>query len=351
MKQKLKNKNYKFVFFLFIVFYPLFLSATGYSLFAEEKYTPAFDFAKKIRAEITWEPVSEIVVFTKGGHTASCKVGQSTVIFDRVKLEFAAAPIKKSGLLFLSSTMAGIIESYLFVENPEPEFKIGAILIDPGHGGKDPGAHGSYSKAGKKIKVYEKNIALTVGTDLCQMLKQTYPDKKILMTRKGDTYPTLGDRVEMANNIKLKPNEAIVFISIHVNASFNTKASGFEVWYLPRNYRRTLLEKGTVSNEILPILNSMMEEEFSMESILLAKNILEGLNMQIGEQSKNRGLKENAWFVVRNAKMPSVLIELGFVSNPVEIKLLDSPSYLKKSTVGIYNGLVKFISQFENYGF
>ena len=181
------------------------------------------------------------------------------------------------------------------------------------------------------------------------MLRTAYPDKKILLTRSGDTYPSLEDRVEMANGVPLKKNEAILYISIHANAApFNKKPYGFEVWYLPTDYRRDLIDKNAASKEIIHILNSMMEEEFSTESILIAKNISDGLDAQIGKESKNRGLKEKEWFVVRNAKMPSVLIELGFVTNPEEAKRLNTPSYLQKCAQGIYNGLTAFISRFES---
>jgi len=74
---------------------------------------------------------------------------------------------------------------------------------------------------------------------------------------------------------------------------------------------------------------------------------VDGLDEQIGSQSINRGLKEESWFVVRNARMPSVLVELGFVSNPEEAALLADSSYLKRCSTGIYNGIRSFISYFE----
>ena len=94
----------------------------------------------------------------------------------------------------------------------------------------------------------------------------------------------------------------------------------------------------------------MMEEEFTTESILIAKFILDGMEEQIGDKSENRGLKAESWFVVRNARMPSVLIELGFVTNDTEVRLLSDKGYLQKCAAGIYNGLVNFISYFENSG-
>jgi N-acetylmuramoyl-L-alanine amidase len=156
--------------------------------------------------------------------------------------------------------------------------------------------------------------------------------------------------VEMANSMKLAPHEAIIYISVHANASLNSKAKGFEVWYLPSDYRRTLIDQesiGTESEDVIPILNTMLEEEYTTESILLAQRILKGMDEKLGEYTENRGLKEEIWFVVRKAKMPSVLIELGFVTNREEALLLSRKEYLRKLSHAIYNGTSGFIDDFE----
>ena len=86
----------------------------------------------------------------------------------------------------------------------DSSFKIGAILIDAGHGGKDPGTVGSVTKNGKKIQLNEKDFVLSVAQDLHNALKSKYPDKKILMTRSTDVYLTLEQRVEIANSVEAK---------------------------------------------------------------------------------------------------------------------------------------------------
>jgi N-acetylmuramoyl-L-alanine amidase len=152
--------------------------------------------------------------------------------------------------------------------------------------------------------------------------------------------------------VPLAPHEASLYISIHVNASLDKRASGFEVWYLNPGYRRTVLEKSSagdsgVSTDLFSILNSMAEEEYTTESILIAKFVLEGLQAQVGKLSTPRGIKAEEWFVVRNANMPSVLVELGFVTNEKEAELLNSADYLNKTAEGIYNGLSAFVRHFE----
>ena len=176
-----------------------------------------------------------------------------------------------------------------------------------------------------------------------------YPEKQIIMTRYGDTFPQLSERTEIANNVKLGQNEAILYVSIHANASLNKASSGYEVWYLSPGYRRTVLDKSAAEGDktLFPILNSMMEEEYTTESILIAKFIMDGMGAQIGNVSKARGIKAEEWFVVRNANMPSVLIEVGFVTNEKEALNLNNDAYLQKISLGIYNGINAFVTHFE----
>ncbi|GAB1455472.1 hypothetical protein MASR2M48_07790 [Spirochaetota bacterium] len=230
-------------------------------------------------------------------------------------------------------------------------FSIAAILIDPGHGGKDPGAIGEFGTGKDQLRVLEKDIVLAIGNDLYNRLQTRWPDKRILITRTGDTYPSLEARVEMGNEVPLGINEAIIYISIHANASFNKAASGFEVWYLNPEYRRSVVDSKKaegVDKHVLPILNAMLEEEYTTESVFLAQSILGGMKRSIGESMVNRGLREEEWFVVRNAKMPSVLAEVGFVTNEAEARKLNEPEHLRKIGDGIYNGIVDFVDYFEH---
>ncbi|GAH70678.1 unnamed protein product, partial [marine sediment metagenome] len=102
------------------------------------------------------------------------------------------------------------------------------------------------------------------------------------------------------------------------------------------------------NKEIAPILNVLLEEEYTIESITLAREILSGFDRMVGEITENRGIKEEYWFVVRNAKMPSVLIELGFITHGEEGPRLTREDYLQKLTQGIYTGIRNFIQTFEN---
>lgn len=333
------------ILFAILLIFLVFFTASG-----EDSAGISYnDLLSELEAEGFWDPVLGKGVIVKDGNMAGFSVNADYFLFDDGSAQLISPPYIGDGGLFFQDKALKVLESYFSVPDNIPHFKIGAILIDPGHGGKDPGAVGEYTLNGKKYRCVEKDVVLDCSTKIYRKLKEKYPDKTIMMTRTGDTYPSLEDRVEMANNISLKQDEAIIYVSVHANSSFSKTAKGYEVWYLSQDYRRNLVDESDIeTKEILPILNNMMEEEFTMESILIAKFILDGLTEQIGDLSPSRGLKEENWFVVRNARMPSVLIELGFVSNEEEGRLLNSEDYLQKCADGIYNGVVKFIDYFEH---
>lgn len=316
---------------------------------AEENYVNFIDGAKKMDATFSFDPLTLGGTLEKDGHIVAFRVNEPLIMLDYKKMAITDKPIIKDGLLLVSKNFFETAQDLFKTLPPSTNFRVGAILIDAGHGGKDPGALDTHTIKGKKVTIREKDITLSVAQKLNKKLKEAYPDKQILMTRDSDKFLSLEERVDIANSVKLKSHEAIIYVSIHVNAAFDKKASGFEVWYLSPGYRRTVLDKSNtnVDSELLPILNSMLEEEFTTESILIAKLILDSMEKEIGKNSVSRGLKEEEWFVVRNANMPSVLVEVGFLTNAKEAELLNNQNYLSKVANGIYNGLVDFIVHFE----
>jgi N-acetylmuramoyl-L-alanine amidase len=295
-----------------------------------------------------WDPYLGIGVLERGGHSLRFGLDGSYYLLDGNEIGSGSVTRNKEGSLVADQPFITALRGHFPVSDVSA-VSVTTIIIDPGHGGKDPGAVGRHTIDGKPYVIKEKDIVLEVAKELYSMLSKNYPEKRIMLTRNDDVYPTLEERTEIANSVELGENEAMVFISIHANASFNSKASGFEVWYLPPDYRRELIDPESIdpnAREVAPILNTMLEEEYTVESILLARSVSAGMEQMIGDKSENRGLKEESWFVVRNAKMPSVLIELGFVTNPEEARSLGDAGYLKKLTQGIYNGVVGFINRF-----
>lgn len=295
-----------------------------------------------------WDSLSECGILEKNGHQLSFRNGESLVLLDSVKMAITDAPELKNNQLYVSNKFLSDAEEF-FNQKDEVPFKVGAILIDAGHGGKDPGALKTYKINSKDVTIREKDINLKVAKMLYERLHAAYPQKQIILTRSTDVFLTLGERTDIANNVKVGENEAVLFISIHVNSSLNKSSSGYEVWYLSPGYRRTVLDKSAVDNDknLFTIMNSMLEEEYTTESIMIAKFIMDGLQAQIGKESTARGIRAEEWFVVKNSNMPAVLIELGFVSNQKEALLLNDEKYLKKATLGIYNGITAFVTHFE----
>lgn len=175
------------------------------------------------------------------------------------------------------------------------------IIIDPGHGGKDPGA--------SKASAVEKIIVLNTANKLKNKLEAAGAIVK--MTRTGDTYPTLTDRVAFAKN-----NYGEIFISIHVNSATSESAKGTETFY------------------------SVTNNENEKEDLALATNI----NNQIVKNAgmKDRGVKRADYVVIKGLTMPSVLVELGFVSNSEDRSKLVDDKYVDIFAQSIYNGVVQY---------
>lgn len=182
----------------------------------------------------------------------------------------------------------------------DSEFKGTLIVIDAGHGGKDPGAVGS--------KVYEKDITLKSAKMLeSELLKQGF---KVYMTRTTDEYVGLYERAAMANEL-----DATLFVSIHANAFTNSTANGVEVLY---------------GNDSLSSDRG------------LAQKIQKQLVSALG--ATDRGVASRPRLVVvKETKMTSVLVELGFVTNPAEQEKLMSDAYLLKAAKAMANGVVEFL--------
>lgn len=192
------------------------------------------------------------------------------------------------------------------------------IVVDPGHGGIDPGAVGCNG-------IKEKDIALQVGKQLKNLL--THAGAKVIMTRETDTdlstpgsgsllkrkREDLNKRVSLANT-----NEASAYLSIHVNAFPSSRWRGAQTFF----------------------------QRQEPESKKLAEAIQSELIKTMGNTT--RAAKGEDFYTTRNTKMAGVIIEIGFISNPAEAKLLIDPQYQRKLAHAIYNGLVKYYTQSAN---
>jgi N-acetylmuramoyl-L-alanine amidase len=309
--------------------------------------------------EFRWDPFLRGGVFNLGGHfgtfNAGLEAGESGyVMFDNREVFTVPLPYhERDELVFPELFVKTLQDTFSrYFEEDGTRFRIAAIIIDPGHGGKDPGAIGTPQVDGKPLRAVEKDIVLNASLRLKSLLDRAFPGKQVLMTRDRDVFYSLEERVAIANSVPLKENEAIIYISIHANYVFNPNARGYEVWYLNPDYRRNVLDRSKYSDaaDVIPILNTMLEEEFTRESVMMAQSILQAFNENMGSSMPSRGLKADEWFVVRNSRMPAVLVELGFVSNPEDARIMTSEAGLRKLTGALYKGIVDFVSIFERSG-
>ena len=207
------------------------------------------------------------------------------------------------------------------------------VVIDAGHGGKDPGAVSANGK------VYEKDVTLKVALMVGENITKNHPEVKVLYTRKTDVFVGLNDRARMANKA-----DADLFISIHVNAAQNRSAKGAETYTLgieeartERNLEIAKRENGVILLEdnhektyanFNPnsaesyIIFEYMQSEFVKESIHIAQYVQ--ANFANDANRLDRGVRQAGFLVLNATSMPSILVELGYISNAEEAKYLAS---------------------------
>ncbi|HEY9592884.1 MAG TPA: N-acetylmuramoyl-L-alanine amidase [Spirochaetia bacterium] len=313
--------------------------------------------ANDLGAQLEWDPLRDTGVLVVGDDRIALGVGSDSALINYRRKVAIDAPVRRNGAVWLTTAAVTAISAAVQgdrLAHAGERMRVACILIDAGHGGKDSGGVGTYARGKTRVTLMEKSVTLSVATSLGALLKTRYPDKQVLFTRTDDTFVSLEDRVAIANALLDKTKDTVLYVSIHANISpFNKEASGFEVWCLPPSYQRKLLDEKSAGKEnadILPVLNSMLEEEISLESTVLAQEILKGLDRSIGQKSADRGLRQNDWYVVRNTRMPAVLTEVGFISNPDEAARLADPAYLNDVATGMYSGIDAFIARFERGG-
>jgi N-acetylmuramoyl-L-alanine amidase len=313
------------------------------------------ELLEELDATCEWDPLREAGVILAGSDRIAFQVGTPFVLLNYTERLDIPAPRREDGrILFDASAVQAVTTAVERMRTARPEIglRIGAIVLDPGHGGKDPGGVGRRTVDGKTVPLQEKDVVLQLALMVAERLRAVLPGKDVVLTRSDDTFVELEARAAMANELQEKLGDAVLYVSIHANASPRTKANGFEVWYLPPTYRRTLIGSQAAGGDpdLAPILYSMLEEEISVESVVLAREILKAIDAKVGTVSPNRGLKEEAWAVVRNSRMPAVLVEAGYVTNPEEAANLADPAYLMDLADGLYNGIIAFVARFERAG-
>ena len=227
------------------------------------------------------------------------------------------------------------------------KWRFSTIIIDPGHGGKDPGAVGYRG-------TLEKDIALDVAKRLEKKITKNMKIKTVL-TRDEDIFLKLGERTKIANE-----NNGSLFISIHANAATDRRASGFETFLIGPNKNEAAVRVAARENAVLElegfsgkqltnedlIKATIAQSAFASKSEQFAALVQEEIGKRV--QGKNRGVKQAGFYVLMGASMPNVLVELGFISNLAEEKKLRSSQYREVLATAIFRAVEKYEKTLNN---
>ena len=221
------------------------------------------------------------------------------------------------------------------------------VVLDAGHGGHDAGAVGSFSK--------EKNINLRFALLVGDMIKKNIPDAKVIYTRDKDVFVDLNERARIANR-----NKADLFVSIHTNSSKNAKANGMETFTLGVSKSKENMEVAMLENSVIKleedyetkyegfdpnsvdsyIMFEFMKDQYTDRSITCA-DFIQTKMIQTSKRN-DRGVRQAGFLVLRATAMPSVLVELGFISNKDEEKYLNNNDNQVKLATAIFNGIKEY---------
>jgi len=228
------------------------------------------------------------------------------------------------------------------------------IVIDAGHGGKDPGAQGVFGKGKKKSVVREKDVVLQIAKRLAAALKKKL-EAKVFFTRSNDTFITLGERDRIATH-----RQADMFLSVHANAAKNPEARGLEIYYLNKASDEASKRLAARENEGAPkqgqdmeeILSDLLQTAATEESSVLADEVEKSFRKQLVDKYEIERLevKTALFYVLVGSKCPSLLIETGFVTNPEEGKRLKQVAYQKDMVNAIADAVTRYWKSSQEKG-
>lgn len=299
---------------------------------------------KKHEVDWRWDSVSQIIVLSKNGAEARALAGSNIVMIASEKVELGAAVRFEQSMIVVPDDFEGkVIVPLLQRKEERPDFSlqlIKKVVIDAGHGGKDPGA---ISASGVK----EKDIVLDIANRLKKFLESE--GIEVVMTRDSDVFIPLQERTEIV--IKSK---ADFFISVHANSSPDRHVQGVEVFTLKdldrteRDEPQRLLNQEAFLSQLNMcedeklnhILDDMLYTLKQQESALFADKLADIITQ--ATSARNRGQKESRFYVLRNTLIPAVLVEVGFLTNEREEAQLLKKEYRQKIAYGLAESILEY---------
>ena len=238
------------------------------------------------------------------------------------------------------------------------DLRLNTIVLDPGHGGKDPGC------ISQDKRTNEKTLTLTISKKLAEKIRKQYPEMKVLLTREKDEFVALRDRARFATK-----NNANLFISIHINAATNRSANGFAAYILGQSSNKNtdtyafnmdvvtrensviyLEEDSTVYGDLndnspeAQIMSQFLYNAFREQSLGFAETV----NGKMGSPFKHSyGVQQANFQVLREASMPAVLLELGFISNAGDLTLLRSDKSIDQMVDNLFKAFCDYKTSYD----
>ena len=242
-------------------------------------------------------------------------------------------------------------------QNPA-DLRLNTIVLDPGHGGKDPGC------VSQDKRTQEKTLTLSISQKLAQKIRKKYPEMKVLLTREKDVFVSLHDRAQFATK-----NNANLFVSIHINASTNKSANGFAAYILGQSTNKNSdtyafnMDVVTRENSVIyleddttvygnlnddspeaQIMSQFLYNAFREQSLGLAEKVNDKMKAPF---KRSYGVQQANFQVLREASMPAVLLELGFISNTGDLTLLRSDKSIDQMVDNIFQAFCDYKTAYD----
>lgn len=223
---------------------------------------------------------------------------------------------------------------------------VGAVVLDAGHGGHDPGASATYAWYGSE-PIEEKEIVLDIMMQAAAFLRGKYPDITVTTTRSDDRFVSLEERSAIAARTDPGVGHTTIFISIHANSSLGNGVSGIELLIKPTDKRVYFLGDQSPNWALARFANhtgNELNQLLNRQNILLASHVKEAI-LRSFPTARDRGIKEQDVWVLNASTVPSVLVEIGFISNENEARLMMDPNWRTQMAQAIADGIGVHISR------
>ncbi len=328
----------------------------------EQNFLPLVPFCSEKGIEIEWDGVARRVVLKKAGRFVTLMPDIPLANVDGAVRPLEESPLMQFGAVLIPESFTtadwwpwrasegrasggyASTDENASLPPVETKPKSQRIIIDPGHGGFDTGA--------KAYGIMEKDLTLQISRPLAGELARSGFD--VVLTRTDDRYLTLEERSKF-----VAEQAGDLFISIHANSSQSQSAGGFEIYYLSEAiddnaravaaYENAAVQSDTVSDfkapPIDPTVWDIILTEKRRESIMLANMISDGLSES--GLARNRGVKSAEFRVLMNTKVPALLLEVGFLTNPEEATRLTTPDYQRELVAMISEAVRQYLKKYE----